>query len=156
MAIANTLQNFMLTAGVHYDVLPHPRTLSSNRTAQAAHVSGDRMAKAVLLEDDQGYVLAVLPASHRLALGEVHHAMQRILGLATEGEIAELFRDCDIGAIPPFGAPYGIETILDDSLMEQPQIYFEAGDHEDLIRVSGKEFQSLLRNARHGHFSHHL
>lgn len=156
MPIANSLRNFMLTEGVKYDVVSHSHTLTSSETAQAAHVPGDRLAKAVLLEDDDGYVLAVLPASHRLELGALHHALHRRLGLATEGEVGELFRDCALGAIPPFGEAYGIDTVLDDSLMEQPEVYFEAGDHEALVRVSGDQFRQLLAGAPHGHFSRHV
>ncbi len=155
MAISNSLRNFMLTEGVHYDVLCHTHTSCSNETAEAAHVPGDRLAKAVLLEDEDGYVLVVLPASHRLALGALHNALQRRLGLATEGEVGELFRDCELGAIPPFGEPYGIETVLDDSLLEQPEVYFESGDHEELVRVSGEQFRRLLAGWPHGPFSQH-
>jgi len=155
MAISNSLRNFMLTEGVKYDVLNHAHTSCSSETAEAAHVPGDRLAKAVLLEDENGYVLAVLPASHRLALGALHNALQRRLGLATEDEVSELFRDCELGAIPPFGEPYGIETVLDDSLLEQPEVYFESGDHEELIRVSGDQFRRLLAGWPHGSFSRH-
>ncbi len=155
MPIANSLRNFMLTEGVKYGVLPHSHTSTSSETAQAAHVPGDRLAKAVLLEDDNGYLLAVLPASHRLELGALHHALHRRLGLATEGEVGALFRDCELGAIPPFGAAYGIDTILDDSLMDQPEVYFEAGDHEELVRLSGEQFCQLLAGGRHGRISRH-
>lgn len=155
MPIANSLRNFMLAEGVKYDVLSHTHSSTSSEAAQAAHVPGDRLAKAVLLEDDSGYVLAVLPASCRLELGALHHALHRRLGLATESEVGELFRDCELGAIPPFGEAYGIDTVLDDSLMGQPEVYFEAGDHEELIRVSGDQFRELFAGALHGHFSRH-
>lgn len=156
MDIANSLRNFMLTEGVKYDVLRHAHTSCSSETAEAAHIPGDRLAKAVLLEDESGYVLAVLPASRRLALGALHHALQRRLGLATEDEVGELFRDCELGAVPPFGEAYGIETVLDDSLMEQPEVYFESGNHEELIRVSGDQFRRLLAGWPHGPFSRHV
>lgn len=155
MTIAHTLHDFMRSEGIRYDILTHPRTYSSSRTAEAAHVPGDRLAKAVLLEDENGYLLAVLPASHRIALGELHRLLQRQLGLATEEEIAAVFPDCEPGAIPPFGTAYGIETILDDTLLEQPEVYFEAGDHEELIHVSGEQFRALVAGARHARFSRH-
>lgn len=155
MAIATTLHDFIRSEGIRYDVLTHPRTFSSSRTAEVAHIPGDRLAKAVLLEDENGYLLAVLPASHRIALGELHRLLQRQLGLATEEEITAVFRDCEPGAIPPFGTAYGIETILDDSLLEQPEVYFEAGDHEEVIHVSGEQFRDLVAGIRHARFSRH-
>ena len=81
--------------------------------------------------------------------------MNRNLGLAAESELGNLFFDCEIGALPALGPAYGVETVVDDALAEQPDIYFEAGDHEQLIHVSAETFQALLGDAiRHGHFSH--
>ncbi|MFQ6021963.1 MAG: aminoacyl-tRNA deacylase [Acidiferrobacterales bacterium] len=156
MAIARSLKDFMKKHHVAYNVIPHPRTLSSMQTAAAAHVPGDRLAKSVVLEDEDGYMVAVLPSTHRLDLGKLHHQFSRKLGLATENELRELFKDCELGAIPPVGAAYGFDTIIDDSLTDQPDIYFEAGDHEELVHVSGEQFKQLMTGSRYGHFSHHV
>src|SRR5574340_717896 len=85
-----------------------------------------------------------------------HHIAYEVLPhshMARETEMLDLFKDCAAGAVPALGAAYGIETIWDDSLQEQPDIYFEAGDHEQLVHLSGKQFLDLLGTARHGHFS---
>jgi Ala-tRNA(Pro) deacylase len=89
-------------------------------------------------------------------LGELHRQLNRNLGLATEEEIGGLFGDCEPGALPPIGTAYGMDTIVDDVLAEQPEIYFEAGDHEQLIHVSAEAFESLLGEARHANFSHYF
>jgi len=97
----------------------------------------------------------VLPASRQVDLGELHRQMKRNLGLATEHDLGQLFRDCEIGALPALGPAYGIETVVDDLIAEQPDIYFEAGDHEQLIHVSAEAFSALLgEQAGHGCFSH--
>ncbi len=153
MAIAHTLEDYMMSKGVRYEVISHPRTLSSLETAEAAHIPGDALAKAVLLEDDDGYLMAVVPATHHIKLGRLSEQLNRKLRLAVESELTPLFKDCQTGAVPPLGMAYGMPTIVDDSLIEQSEIYFEAGDHEDLIRLSGGLFQSLLAGARHGRFS---
>jgi len=130
--------------------------MTSMQTAAQAHVPGDRLIKSVVVEDDQGYLMVALPSTHRLELGKLHRQLQRQLGLATEGELADLFKDCDLGAIPPIGAAYGVETLVDDSLLQGGDVYFEAGDHEELIHVSGKQFQDLFASAKHGHYSDHM
>ncbi len=138
-----------------YDVLTHPHTATSGESAQAAHVPGTRLAKSVVLEDEQGYLMVVLPSNRQIDLGELHRQLNRNLGLATEGELGSLFSDCEIGALPAMGPAYGMETVVDDALAEQSDIYFEAGDHEQLIHVSAETFQTLLgEDARHGRFSH--
>ena len=155
MAIATTVSNYLAEHDVSYDVLTHPHTASSGESAEAAHVPGTRLAKSVVLEDDHGYLMVVLPSNRQVNLGELHRQLNRTRGLPTEGELGSLFSDCEIGALPAVGPAYGMETVVDDALAEQSDIYFEAGDHEQLIHVTAETFQSLLgEEARHGRFSH--
>jgi len=153
--IAATVQRYLEDCGVDYEVLEHARTMTSSRTAEVSHVAGDRLAKAVVLKSDGGFTMALLPASRHLRLGEIRDLLARPIGLATESEVGQLFGDCELGAIPALGKPYGMETIVDDSLDEQPDIYFEAGDHMSLIHVNATAFQQLTAEARHGRFSRH-
>lgn len=153
MAIAARLKWYLDANGVQYDIIPHPHTVSSHETAAVAHVSEDQLAKSVVLEDEEGYLLAVLPASRRVAIGELREQLNRSVELAGEGELGELFEDCETGAIPPVGAAYGIPSVVDDSLFEASEVYFEAGDHEDLVRMRAEEFLGLLSGSRHGRFS---
>jgi Ala-tRNA(Pro) deacylase len=76
--------------------------------------------------------------------------------MATERELANIFRDCDVGAIPVLGQAYGLDVVMDDCLCDRTDIYFESGDHEDLIHMRGDEFESLMRGAQHGEFSRHI
>jgi Ala-tRNA(Pro) deacylase len=156
MSVAHTLQNYMSQKDVHFDVLKHSPSRSSMQTAEAAHVPGDNLAKAVILEDDQGYVMAVVPATHQIRLGKLRRQLKRELRLAAERDFAELFHDCEVGAIPPLGEIYGMPTVVDDSLANRSDVYFEAGDHEDLIHMSGSDFQKLLATVEHGTFSRHI
>lgn len=155
MAIASRVVNYLVEQAADFDVLSHPHSSTSLETAQLAHVPGDRIAKSVVLEDDRGYLLAVLPASCKVDLGEIHRQTRRNLGLATEYELGALFDDCEPGAVPPFGNVYNLETIVDDTLAEQSDIYFEAGDHEQLIHVSGETFETLMGEAEYTGFSRH-
>ena len=103
MTIAPTLAACLEQAGIQPEIVTHPRTPSASRTAQASHVSGDRVAKAVLLKDETGYLLAVLPASHHLNLEAVGALTGRSLTMAAEEEIGRTFHDCEVGAVPPIG-----------------------------------------------------
>jgi Ala-tRNA(Pro) deacylase len=107
-------------------------------------VPGSRLAKSVILEDEQGYLMVVLPSTRQVNMQELHRQLNRNLVLATENELGGLFADCETGALPPIGSVYGVETVVDDAIAEQPDIFFEAGDHEQLIHVSAETFQTLL------------
>lgn len=156
MAIARAVEEFLRSHDVRYDLVEHPRTASSARTAQAAHVPGEKLAKSVLLEDERGYLMAVIPSTHRIDLGRLHHQLNRRVGLAVEEEVASLFRDCDLGAIPAIGAAYRVDSIIDDTLLQQPEVYFEAGDHEALVHVSGKAFGAMMAGVPHASFARHV
>lgn len=155
MSMAETLTKHLHAQDISYDLLHHPPTATSIEAAHAAHIPGDWVAKTVLLEDDDGYVMAVLPATHRIDFGELHRQLHRRLGLATEQELATLFADCESGALPPIGCAYGIDTIVDDSLAEQAEVYFDAGDHQQLVHVSGEGFGNLLGDVEYARFSYH-
>lgn len=154
MGLATTLQSFLDGHNLGYETVAHEFSESSQRTAAAAHLSGHKLAKAILLKDDGDFLLAVLPAARRLHLGHLHHSLQRPVGLATEDEVATLFADCRTGAVPPAGLLYGIDTVVDDSLLEEPDVYFEAGDHEQLIHMNQRDFRRLLGDATHAQLSH--
>lgn len=147
MAISNTLKRYLDHSGIAYEIVKHPYSASSQKTAEAAHVSGQRLAKGVLLYDGLGYLLAVLPSPLHIDIDELNEMLGRDLDLVDEEEISQLFPDCDVGAIPPIGEAFKLEVVLDIHLCDEPDIYFEAGDHVDLVRVGGTDFQTLLKGA---------
>lgn len=154
MPVAKTVMTYLQSHQIPYAVVPHRRTLSSRETAAAAHVSAECLAKAVVFWDHQGYLMAVVPSDRHVGVDSLSNKLGRQLALADESRIAPVFKDCDLGAIPPLGPAYGMETIVDDSLVGLAEVYFEAGDHEELIRVDGEQFLRILNQARHGRFSH--
>ncbi len=154
MSLAPTLARY-LDQTVTYDILCHEPTMSSMRTAEACHIPGDCLAKAVLLRYNDAYLLAVLPASHHIDLLELREAIGEDVNMARESEIDELFGDCVHGAVPPVGDCYDIDVLVDESIDSQPEIYFEGGDHATLVHVSKAQFAQLTANARHDRFSFH-
>jgi len=154
MAIAPTLQKY-LDQNVSYEVIPHEPTLSSMRTAEPCHISGDGLAKGIVLRRDDGYMLAVLPAAHHIRLSDLRRQIGNNVDLAGEMEIDQLFRDCAHGAVPPVGECYGLDVIVDDSIQEQPEVYLESGDHETLLHMSQAQFARVTAQAQHGRFSVH-
>ena len=156
MAIAVKLKHYLDSEHVNYEVIQHPYADTSMQTAQNAHISGENIAKAVLLHDESGYLLAIIPATHRVRLGKLHKQLNRLLSLADERDIHAFFDDCSVGAIPPMGKAYNMDVIYDDTLNNRKDIYFEAGDHTSLVHVSTMDFTSLLDEAPHGKISRHM
>jgi len=154
MTLARSLKLHLERHGVTYTTLPHPATGSSHDTAAAAHVPEDHIAKAVVVQDAQSAAMVVIPASHWLRLETLNEKLDRHFVLAPEDELARLFPDCAAGAIPPVGAAYRMETLVDENLASLARVFMEAGDHESLIEVSGDDFLRLQEGARRDYYSH--
>jgi Ala-tRNA(Pro) deacylase len=153
MNTAKTLLRFLSEHDFAYECVCHKRTQSSLRSAAEAHVPSNKVAKSVLLKDGSEYLMAVLPASRKVHLGRLHRMLQRQIGLATEKEIGEVFSDCAPGAIPPTGLLYGVDTWVDEELLDQPDVYFESGDHEQLVHMNQREFRKLLGDSTRAHLA---
>jgi Ala-tRNA(Pro) deacylase len=147
------LDEFLDSRHVPFTRLHHPTAYTANRVAQLLHVPGREMAKSVLLRAGDGYVLAVLPATHRIDLEQLRQDFDgEEIGLATEADMERLFPDCERGAMPPFGSLYELPTLVDESLAEDDEIVFEAQDHEDAIRMRYRDFEAI-EHPRMGHFA---
>jgi Ala-tRNA(Pro) deacylase len=105
---------------------------------------------------ESGYVLAIVPATHKVRLGKLHKKLDRYSSLADESDIHGLFDDCSFGAIAPVGMAHNMDVIYDDTLRKREDIYFEAGDHTSLVHVSRVDFRALLDHATHGSISRHM
>ena len=153
MSIAPNLKLFLDRHNIPYDTIRHSRAATMQEAAHAAGLPESCVVKAVLMEDDDGFMLAAVPASCDVALHKLARAIRRPVELANESDIQSLFDDCAPGALPPLGSAYGIEVIVDRSLDAMDDLYFEAGDHCTLIHVSGRDFRRLMPEAKHARIS---
>ncbi len=145
MSIAKRLESLLATSGADYQVIEHDPAFTALEEAAATHVSGRNWAKTVVVLLDGAPALATLPATRRVNPDK----LRRVTGateveLATEEEFAELFPDCELGAMPPFGNLYGQATFVDESLREDEHIAFHAGDHRTAIDMMYVTFEELV------------
>jgi Ala-tRNA(Pro) deacylase len=155
MTIAPKLRQYLDMAQVDYELIEHAPTSAAMQNAALCDIPAEQVAKAVLLDTTDDYLVAVLPSDRRIELAELRSELGRKPRLVDEGELVRVFDDCATGAVPP-GLGYGVATIVDDALEAQPDVYFEAGDHASLVHVNHEEFTRMMRDARHGQFSEPL
>jgi len=120
---------------IPYELLPHPRTMTAAAEARALHVPADEVAKTVVLGTAHGYIRALVPASRRVDPMKVAAAVaEDEVRLISESELASAYPDFELGAVPPVAGPHD-EIVIDRSLRENPWIVFEAGRHDESVRV---------------------
>ncbi len=128
--------------------MAHVPTVSSAASAHAARIPQEELAKAVVMKDAEGYLMVIIPADHRVDMESLRAELQRDIRFAGESELRDLFCDCALGAIPPLGNAYGIETLVDEGIRAHADVYFEAGDHRELVHIPTERFLDLLGPAR--------
>jgi Ala-tRNA(Pro) deacylase len=145
MGIPTRLTEFLNQSKVRYDALHHPEAFTAQELAAIEHVKGRSHAKVVMIKAGNEKLMAVLPADHRVDLEKLDKLTGQRTALATESEFKELFPDCAVGTMPPFGHLYGVPTYVDARLTEAGQIVFEAGTHSDAIKMSYAEYARLAQ-----------
>jgi Ala-tRNA(Pro) deacylase len=138
------LKEFLDSQRVNYVAVAHPTTYTAHETASLAHIKA--FAKTVIVRIDGALVMAVLPASHHVHLWLLKSAArgQRI-AVASETDFRDRFPGCDVGAMPPFGQLYGMRVFVDEGLAKDQEIAFNAGTHQELIRLAYKDFERLVQ-----------
>lgn len=140
------LMEFLESHKIKYSTVSHSQAFTAQEIAATAHIRGKQVAKTVMVKIDGRMAMAVLPASYRVDFDLLKKATGASkVELASEQEFKDLFPECEVGAMPPFGNLYGIEVIVDEILAEAEEIAFNAGSHTELIRLSYKDFQAHVK-----------
>jgi Ala-tRNA(Pro) deacylase len=143
---AKKLREFLDSHGVKYVSISHSPAYSAQAIAASAHVPGKQLAKTVIVRIDDKFAMAVLPASYRVDMDHLKSAIGASnVELATEPELEKLFPDCEKGAMPPFGNLYDMDVFVAEPLREDDEIAFSAGTHRELVRMSYKDFENLVK-----------
>lgn len=131
---------------VEYTHHTHPTAYTAREVASVEHVPAHRIAKVVVYFTENGYGMAVLPGDSMLDLQSLRTALGvSRLRLATESELADLFPDCELGAMPPFGNLFDLPVFVDGSLTTEETIAFNAGTHRDVVHMKYRDFERLVR-----------
>jgi len=148
MTVPQRLKAFLDSNYIPYEPLTHPTTYTAQGTATLMQISGKEMAKTVVLRvgrNGEDTVLAVLPGPRHVKLDKLATLLGQPVRLATEEELSQLFPDCELGAMPPFGALYDLPVYVDESLSKDKEIVFNAGTHHDAVRMAYEDFIRLAR-----------
>ena len=139
------LTDFLDDQHVKYVTIQHSQAFTAQEVAASAHIPGKELAKTVIVEIDGNTAMAVLPASYRINLGRLKEASgAKQVQLASEDDFKDLFPGCETGAMPPFGNIFDMDVYVEESLMDDEEIAFNAGSHTELIKLSYQDFERLV------------
>jgi len=151
MSTSITVRRYLDTQDVRYTIVQSPIDANGRwRSELAGDMDPVTVARAIILKDVNGLVMAVLPVTHRLRLDALNRQLHRSLKPAAEQDYRGVFADCAAGILPALGEAYGFETVIDDSLLDQDHVYVASGNDGELVRISGEDYQLLHSNAWYG------
>ena len=140
------LKDFLDSHGVKYVTIGHSRAYTAQEVAASSHISGKELAKTVMVKIDGEMAMAVLPASRSVDFNLLKQTLgAKNVELAAEQEFQDMFHECEVGAMPPFGNLYSMKVYVSKSLTEDEQIAFNAGTHTELIKLAYKDFKNLVK-----------
>ena len=140
------LKEFLDNNKIKYVAITHSSAYTAQEIAATAHIPGKELAKTVILKVDGKMIMAVLPASYKIDFELLKEATGTSnIRLADEHEFVDKFPECEPGAMPPFGNLYGVDVYVAKSLSEDEEIAFNAGTHTELIKLSYKDFERLVK-----------
>lgn len=138
------ISDYLRTRHIPFQTLLHEPATPATKLARSVHVPGRHVAKAVLVKTETSYVLAVVPATHRIDLVRLGEVIDEpALRLATEDELERVFNDCERGALPPFGRLYGVQTVVDNSLTEGAEFVFEGNLRHEGVRMRFRDYEAI-------------
>ncbi len=146
MAVTQLVQEFLRQSNVGYSVFPHLPAYSAQEEAAVTHISGRDWAKPVVFFADGEPIQAVVPADLVVDVDQLLAltGAERIR-LATEEELAELYPDCEPGAMPPLGPLYNQPVFVDIALAAEPQVVFNGGTHGDAVCMRYDDYAAIAR-----------
>jgi Ala-tRNA(Pro) deacylase len=145
MATATWIKEFLDRRGVAYEEMQHPEVFTSQEVAQTERISGHRLAKVVVVLADGRPVELIVPASRRVVLEQARERLgAKEIRLASEAEMEKVFTDCERGAIAPLRHWKDVEVLMDRTMQVEGDMFFQGGTHQDLIRLSFRDWHRLV------------
>jgi len=137
---------FLKREKVKFQLRHHPARYTAQEVAAAEHITGEEVAKVVIVKAGDAFAMCILPATYVLDMKRAKKALgAKSVRLATEEEIAGLFPDCEVGAMPPFGAEYQLPVYVEEHLSADEQILVPAGTHEDSVLLAWADYERLAQ-----------
>lgn len=141
----------MLTdAKARFRVIEHAAEGRSEAISALRGNRPDQAAKAMVLDVRGGgggrrHVLAVLPGSRKLDFAAVAALFEaRKCGFASP-ETAQALTGCVMGAVPPFALDAALTLVVDEDLLANETLFFNAGRLDRSMELDAKDWRAIAQ-----------
>ena len=146
MAKLGDVIDYLARNSVQYEVIEHAPAFSAHEVAVVSHLPDKDLAKTLIVNADGKFCMVLMPADHRMDDHMLHDLLKaKHVHLASEEDLKQIFPDCEIGAMPPFGNLYALPVYADKTLAADEEIVFNACSHTKSIRLKMNDFIRLVK-----------
>jgi len=139
------LKDYLDRNDVPYVSITHSQAYTAQQIAASTHIRGKNMVKTVMVVVNGTMAMAVLPSSYYVDFNLLKDVTgEGNVRLAGESEFKDMFQDCEVGAMPPFGNLYNLSVYVAKVLIENTEIAFNAGTHTEVIQMAYRDFERLV------------
>ncbi len=154
MGLPDTVKDYLDSQKLPYRLISYPSRGTLQQITEAIRIPSSRLIRAVLLGDEQGYLMAILPSNHILDFSLLRKLLARDLQPLYSDELAGLFENCQPGSRPPLPGLFNLPAVIEKDLAAvDGEVYFDAGGHDTLICMNSRDCWFLLKEIPWGHFS---
>ena len=140
------LKDYLDENDIKYITIMHSMAFTAVEIAKSAHIPSRELAKTVIIWVDNEMAMAVVPANYKVNIEILKQALGTdSIKLAEEAEFTPRFKDCEVGAMPPFGCLYDMDVYVAESLSEDDKIAFNAGSHMEIVQMDYKDYENLVK-----------
>ena len=146
--VTDKLLTFLRDNQAHFDVVTHRPVTTSEEAAQVRGTPLEQGAKALLFTADGDPVLLVLPANRRVDSRSFKTSFGvKNLAMVSAEELRQL-TGLEVGAVPPFGHLFGLATYVDEDLLTNPRLAFNAGSRSTSVLLDTADYERLAAGTR--------
>lgn len=140
------LQEYLQQNHVNYTSIPHSVAYAAKEISHVTHTPEKSLAKTVIVFAGTKMVMLVLPANEAINFDALKQSLhENDITLATEHEFAKKFKDCEVGAMPPFGNLYNMEVYVEEHLAKNKEIAFNGGTHTEIVKLAYQDYEKLVK-----------
>ena len=153
-AVVRKIINILEGGKVWFEVFEHESVRTSEEAAKIrTGYSLKQGAKTIIIKaktssDLSSYFMLVLPGDKKFDSKKVKKALKiKDIRFATEVEVLLITDGVQPGGVPPFGNIFGLQVIVDPTLIQNERIIFNAGDRRCSIAMKTKDYVGMVKPA---------
>lgn len=150
-SVVAQILNLLREHNVWHETFEHEPVRTSEEAAKTrVDYTLAQGAKALIVRvkkntGEKEFMMLVVPGDKRFDQSKVKQLLgAKDIRFATETEVGELTGGVQVGGVPPFGNLFHLKVIVDETLLLNEKIVFNAGDRKFSVAMKSEDYQKLV------------